>query len=283
MLNTIYCCINCYCLFDLQNFQANKVSINKLDGEQLLKNLNTKLEAMFNRKRKLAFNIAKKAEELADKHVYDSNLKFDFPSIKHLYDSELELSNLTLPAKKPSFFEAPKDEEDYRRLYEDPRYFPVKVEPDPGLNNVAINAKLSAVHVPTNVYYGLNNTKNSIKWSAGLDKTFIANRDNDPQSSYQFFCSNDGFMRIYPLHFWRYPDFFVKTAAQPASSNLPLKPLDFYDCRMTQWFTKAASSPKDMAILVDASGSMKGYLIIFHLLLLLPYSCDKMFRPINVV
>ena len=33
---------------------------------------------------------------------------------------------------------------------------------------------------------------------------------------------------------------------------------DYYDCRIRRWFVQAASSPKDMIILLDNSGSMSG-------------------------
>ncbi|XP_044013725.1 voltage-dependent calcium channel subunit alpha-2/delta-4 isoform X2 [Aphidius gifuensis] len=103
-----------------------------------------------------------------------------------------------------------------------------------------INLNLSAVHVPTNVYDRAPDVIKAIKWSQTLDETFINNLQNDPSLSWQYFGSSTGFMRQYPATVWN------------------PKPVDLFDCRTRGWYIEAATSPKDVLILVDTSGSMMG-------------------------
>lgn len=103
-----------------------------------------------------------------------------------------------------------------------------------------VNLNMSAVHVPTNVYKGASNVIRAIKWSEALDRTFINNYDQDPSLSWQYFGSATGFMRQYPAMNWY------------------MQPVDLFDCRTRSWYIEAATSPKDVLILMDTSGSMTG-------------------------
>lgn len=103
-----------------------------------------------------------------------------------------------------------------------------------------VNLDRSAVHVPTNVYDRASNVIRAIKWSEELDKTFINNYEQDPSLSWQYFGSATGFMRQYPAMNWY------------------MEPVDLFDCRTRSWYIEAATSPKDILILIDTSGSMTG-------------------------
>lgn len=74
----------------------------------------------------------------------------------------------------------------------------------------------------------------------GLDAVFYENYRNEPTIGWQYFCNSTGFFRHFPATSW---DF---------------QPMNTYDCRMRHWFTNAASSSKDVIILIEQSGSMKG-------------------------
>ncbi|XP_013110373.1 voltage-dependent calcium channel subunit alpha-2/delta-3 isoform X4 [Stomoxys calcitrans] len=106
--------------------------------------------------------------------------------------------------------------------------------------NTPVNMSVSSVHVPTNVYDRALDTIKAIEWSENLDQIFRDNYKNDPTLSWQFFGSSTGFMRQFPASKWK------------------MEPVDLYDCRLRPWYMEAATSPKDVIILLDSSGSMMG-------------------------
>ncbi|ESN98652.1 hypothetical protein HELRODRAFT_67485, partial [Helobdella robusta] len=104
-----------------------------------------------------------------------------------------------------------------------------------------VNLTQSTVHVPTNVYDESASVLNGVAFSEALDDVFNSNRKSFSTISWQFYCSFVGFFRIYPGISWGNSD-----------------EADQFDCRTRLWYIQAATSSKDVIILVDTSGSMTG-------------------------
>nr|XP_046190206.1 voltage-dependent calcium channel subunit alpha-2/delta-3-like isoform X3 [Oncorhynchus gorbuscha] len=116
------------------------------------------------------------------------------------------------------------------------------LEPNDHFNNLSVNLSLSVVQVPTNMYNKDPAIVNGVYWSEALNKVFVDNFEKDPSLIWQYFGSAKGFFRQYPGVKW-HPDEHGVIA---------------FDCRNRKWYIQAATSPKDVVILVDVSGSMKG-------------------------
>ncbi|XP_068170144.1 voltage-dependent calcium channel subunit alpha-2/delta-4-like isoform X1 [Antennarius striatus] len=119
-------------------------------------------------------------------------------------------------------------------------FFPL--EENEHFNNMAVNTLQSDIQVPTNVYNKDPNILNAIYNSEALNDVFIGNFQKDPTLTWQYFGSSTGFFRIYPGIKWT-----------PDSNGVAA-----FDCRNRNWYIQAATSPKDIIIMVDISGSMKG-------------------------
>ncbi|XP_060063810.1 voltage-dependent calcium channel subunit alpha-2/delta-2-like [Ylistrum balloti] len=105
-----------------------------------------------------------------------------------------------------------------------------------------INATRSSVHIPVEIYEGDIHILNGLMWSDQLDTVFEENYQRDDDILWQYFGSQTGFMRTFPGSLWSTPDDEV----------------DLYDVRRRPWYTQGSSSPKDMLILIDRSGSVHG-------------------------
>ncbi|XP_051976757.1 voltage-dependent calcium channel subunit alpha-2/delta-1-like [Xyrauchen texanus] len=108
-----------------------------------------------------------------------------------------------------------------------------------------VSYNTTAVHIPTDIYEGSTIILNELNWTAALDEVFKKNKEDDPSLLWQVFGSATGLARYFPASPW------VDTRKTP-------KKIDLYDVRRRPWYIQGAASPKDMLILVDASGSVSG-------------------------
>ncbi|XP_068507182.1 voltage-dependent calcium channel subunit alpha-2/delta-4-like isoform X3 [Syngnathus scovelli] len=116
------------------------------------------------------------------------------------------------------------------------------LEENEHFSKMPVNTQQSTVQVPTNVYNKDPNILNAVYNSEALNDVFVGNFLKDPTLTWQYFGSSAGFFRIYPGIKWT-----------PDSNGVAA-----FDCRNRNWYIQAATSPKDIIIMVDISGSMKG-------------------------
>ncbi|XP_035874355.1 voltage-dependent calcium channel subunit alpha-2/delta-4 isoform X10 [Phyllostomus discolor] len=116
------------------------------------------------------------------------------------------------------------------------------LESNAHFSNLMVNTSLSSVQLPTNVYNKDPDILNGVYMSEALNTVFVENFQRDPTLTWQYFGSSTGFFRIYPGIKWTPDENGVIT----------------FDCRNRGWYIQAATSPKDIVIVLDMSGSMKG-------------------------
>ncbi|XP_075066838.1 voltage-dependent calcium channel subunit alpha-2/delta-4 isoform X7 [Mixophyes fleayi] len=116
------------------------------------------------------------------------------------------------------------------------------LETNEHFNNLMVNTSLSNIQLPTNVYNKDPDILNGVYMSEALNPIFVDNFQRDPTLTWQYFGSSTGFFRLYPGIKW------------VADENGVIS----FDCRNRGWYIQAATSPKDIVIVVDISGSMKG-------------------------
>lgn len=104
-----------------------------------------------------------------------------------------------------------------------------------------VNLNFSSIQVPTDIYEGDPEILNSILASDPVDEVFRQNAADDEELIWQYFGSAKGFYRSYPAKQW-------------VSSTV----FDQYDVRRRGWYIQATSSPKNIMILIDVSGSTFG-------------------------
>uniref|UniRef100_A0A8D0F8H2 Calcium voltage-gated channel auxiliary subunit alpha2delta 4 n=1 Tax=Strix occidentalis caurina TaxID=311401 RepID=A0A8D0F8H2_STROC len=116
------------------------------------------------------------------------------------------------------------------------------LEPNEHFSNLLVNTTYSDIQLPTNVYNKDPDILNGVYMSEALNPIFVDNFERDPTLTWQYFGSSTGFFRLYPGIKWLPDENGVVS----------------FDCRNRGWYIQAATSPKDIVIIVDVSGSMKG-------------------------
>ncbi|XP_049874672.1 voltage-dependent calcium channel subunit alpha-2/delta-3 isoform X2 [Pectinophora gossypiella] len=116
--------------------------------------------------------------------------------------------------------------------------------PSRHFDHIAVNTSYSAVLMPPHINVEDPEVENQIAWSEHLDPLFVNNYEIDATLSWQYYASSSGFMRRYPAMSWPPEDGYSHHAR------------DFYDFRSSNWFVEAATSPKDLVILLDDSDDL---------------------------
>lgn len=193
------------------------LSIEEVDGLELVKKFSEEMESMLRRKVEAVERLVEAAEEADLNHEFNESMEFEYYNSVRINE---------------------KDEDDnYVDLGNE-----FILETNEHFNNLMVNTTLSNIQLPTNVYNKDPDILNGVFMSEALNPVFVENFHRDPTLTWQYFGSSTGFFRLYPGIKWT-PD-----------ENGVIS----FDCRNRGWYIQAATSPKDIVIVVDISGSMKG-------------------------
>uniref|UniRef100_A0A3Q0SRW6 Calcium voltage-gated channel auxiliary subunit alpha2delta 2 n=1 Tax=Amphilophus citrinellus TaxID=61819 RepID=A0A3Q0SRW6_AMPCI len=209
-----------------------------ITGAQQLKGIYNEERRRFslvkNQPRKIVEKVASDIEKLlAKKRKALDRLASEAERLQreHLWQDEIKV-NLSLIILSYSM--------DGEGEVENPSHIKLEFVYDPNFKN-NVNYSYTAVQIPTDIYKGAPVILNELNWTQALEKVFMENSREDPSLLWQAFGSATGVTRYYPATPWKAPD-----------------KIDLYDVRRRPWYIQGASSPKDMVILVDVSGSVSG-------------------------
>uniref|UniRef100_A0A096LRI8 Calcium voltage-gated channel auxiliary subunit alpha2delta 4 n=1 Tax=Poecilia formosa TaxID=48698 RepID=A0A096LRI8_POEFO len=194
------------------------IKITELNGDNLLRDYSEEIERMLGSKMKSVKRLAESAEDADLYHEYNSSLQFDYYNSMLINTMDEDGNSVELGGEFP-------------------------LEENEHFNNLPVNTQQSTIQVPTNVYNKADpKLLNAIYNSEALNDVYINNFLRDPTLTWQYFGSSYGFFRIYPGIKWT-----------PDNNGVVA-----FDSRNRNWYIQAATSPKDIIIMVDISGSMKG-------------------------
>ncbi|KRZ09628.1 Voltage-dependent calcium channel unc-36 [Trichinella zimbabwensis] len=205
-----------------QKYQEKNARVEYFDPEEVIDVMKARLEKFLGRRRQLA-------------EILKENLENSY-SLFQMVDREA-INDL----QSDDFYRFVDSKSCLNRHYVDPLLInsslSVNYIPNPNFFNLPVNTEKSAVHVPTPVYARDPELLSEIIWTESLDDIFKARRAREFfAASWQYFCSQKGFMRFYPASPWFYDDSHTC--------------LDMY--------IDAATHAKNIIIMLDMSGSMLG-------------------------
>uniref|UniRef100_A0AAQ5Y2F4 VWFA domain-containing protein n=1 Tax=Amphiprion ocellaris TaxID=80972 RepID=A0AAQ5Y2F4_AMPOC len=206
----------------IYNEERRRFSLVKNQPRKIVEKVALDIEKLLAKKRKALDRLASEAERLQREHLWQDGIKeLDMA----YYDSKAELDYYSM---------------DGEGEVENPSHIKLEFVYDPNFKN-NVNYSYTAVQIPTDIYKGAPVILNELNWTQALEKVFMENSREDPSLLWQAFGSATGVTRYYPATPWKVPD-----------------KIDLYDVRRRPWYIQGASSPKDMVILVDVSGSVSG-------------------------
>ncbi|TRY66837.1 hypothetical protein DNTS_004778 [Danionella cerebrum] len=212
-----------HCLKLQQNSQKRSVPHARIHHEQTLEDVLPDYSHIGELSPSLPHRLAREAEDIQREHSWQDAIKEN--DIQY-YDAKADSDIL--------------DDDDGENLLDNPNSLSLEFVDDPNFKN-KVNYSYTAVQIPTDIYKGSPTILNELNWTQSLERIFIENSREDPSLRWQVFGSATGVTRYYPATKWRAPN-----------------KIDLYDVRRRPWYIQGASSPKDMVIIVDVSGSVSG-------------------------
>ncbi|KAM4741394.1 voltage-dependent calcium channel subunit alpha-2/delta-2a isoform 1-T1 [Anableps anableps] len=208
----------------IYNEKKSQFEIKRNNPKDLVERVARDISKLLNSKSKALEKLVREAEQLQKEHVWKDGVTENAISY---YDSKADSDYQTEDGEEETPLETSSSLE-------------LEFVDDPNFKN-KVNYSSSAVQIPTDIYKGSPVILNELNWTQALERVFIENRREDSSLRWQVFGSATGVTRYYPATPWRAPN-----------------KIDLYDVRRRPWYIQGASSPKDMVIIVDVSGSVSG-------------------------
>lgn len=225
--------------------QYAKAEMQVLEPARMRDQMLAQINNLLGQHRSAVQAISSEAEKLAMAHTFVKDLRFNYTDV-HRLRNELDAGNgvqtVTEQQGAPSTTSinggtpvpgAPEWQTAFKSLV---------MQTNKNFGDIPVNTSMSAVHLPLPIYPGLPEIINGIFWTEKLDSVFRRNLAQFDHVHHQLYGDHLGFLRTFPAHKWRIP------------RNEP----DLFDARVRPWYIAGTSSPKDVVILIDSSGSMTG-------------------------